>query len=393
VPSLTALVLTGLAVGVGEALHVRTRRSQVAPSLGPAVALGAVVWLGPWAALPAWLGTLGAPGWAGVPRRLGRSVDVALATLASGGVYLAAGGSAPPGPADVTGALGPVLAADAAGCAVLVLLLALAPRLAAGPRGGQGLGDLPRALLGSVVSAFVGGVLGGLAALLWVGGAGPLAAALVLVPLGVAWWAFAQEARQQEAYDAVTRTLVRAVEAKDAYTRGHSERVAAAAARVGRRLGMPEARVAALRHAGLLHDVGKIAVPGGVLRKSGPLTPEESHVMRAHAVHGLDVVRPLSFLAEARAGIVHHHERVDGRGYPLGLSGDAIPEFARIVAVVDAYDAMTSGRPYQPPIPAADAVRELRRAAGSHLDPRFVEVFLETLDRVPEPVGTAGARA
>src|ERR1700741_368993 len=141
--------------------------------------------------------------------------------------------------------------------------------------------------------------------------------------------------------------LANALEAKDEYTRGHSERVAELAQRLARAagLGSPEAKTIA--EAGLLHDLGKIGVPEHILRKQGPLTDEEWTVMRRHPLTGAQIVAPLEFFADAALIVRHHHERHDGSGYPDGLKGDDIPVGARIVAIADVYDALTSERPYR----------------------------------------------
>ena len=189
--------------------------------------------------------------------------------------------------------------------------------------------------------------LGLLIAALWSAGLGAFAAVLVLVPLFVARWAMGQFAAQERAYAATMAALCQAVETKDFYTRGHSERVARGSAMIAREVGMRSSRVEAIRYAGMLHDVGKLGVPTTVLQKNGALTEEEFAAIQLHPMRGLEIVREIGFLDEALAGIMHHHERMDGLGYPMGLAGDEIPEFARVIAVADAFDAMTSNRSYR----------------------------------------------
>jgi HD-GYP domain-containing protein (c-di-GMP phosphodiesterase class II) len=133
--------------------------------------------------------------------------------------------------------------------------------------------------------------------------------------------------------------------------------------------------------AGILHDVGKLGVPTRLLRKDGPLTPEERRVIELHPEYGHEITRGISFLGEARAAILHHHERLDGSGYPYGLSGAQIPECARVVAVADAFDAMTSTRSYRRARPVATALEELRRCAGAQFDPDMVEALTRALAR------------
>jgi putative nucleotidyltransferase with HDIG domain len=222
--------------------------------------------------------------------------------------------------------------------------------------------------------------LGLLIAALWGVGLGAFAAVLVLVPLFVARWAMGQFAAQERAYAATMAALCQAVETKDFYTRGHSERVSRGAAMLARVVGMREARVEAIRYAGMLHDVGKLGVPTKVLQKNGPLTEEELAAIQLHPMRGLEIVREIGFLDEALAGIMHHHERMDGSGYPLGLAGDEIPEFARVIAVADAFDAMTSNRSYRGARTLEDAVADLRRCAGAQFDPALVDAFIAALE-------------
>jgi len=232
------------------------------------------------------------------------------------------------------------------------------------------------------------GAFGLLIAALWTV-VGPFAPLLVLIPLFVARWAVAQFAEQQRAYEATVGALCQAVETKDFYTRGHSDRVSRGSVMIAREIGMRGDRVEAIRYAGMLHDVGKLGVPTKVLQKTGKLTEEEYAAIQLHPMRGLDIVREIGFLDEALAGIMHHHERIDGRGYPMGLAGDEIPEFARVLAVADAFDSMTSTRSYRGARPADEAIAELRKWSGTQFDPAFVDAFVAALKRDgwqrPEP--------
>jgi hypothetical protein len=210
---------------------------------------------------------------------------------------------------------------------------------------------------------------------------GPFAPVLVLIPLLVARWAVTQFAAQQHAYEATVSALCQAVETKDFYTRGHSERVSRGSVMIAREIAMREERVEAIRFAGMLHDVGKLGVPTSVLQKSGSLTDDEYAAIQLHPMRGLDIVREIGFLDEALAGIMHHHERIDGKGYPMGLAGDEIPEFARVLAVADAFDAMTSTRSYRGARPVPEAIAELRKWAGRQFDPAFVDAFVSAIER------------
>jgi HD superfamily phosphohydrolase YqeK len=232
------------------------------------------------------------------------------------------------------------------------------------------------------------GAFGVLIAALW-SVLGPFTPVLVLIPVFVARWAVAQFAAQQRAYEATVSALCQAVETKDFYTRGHSERVSRGAVMIAKEIGMRPERVGAIRYAGMLHDVGKLGVPTSVLQKRGSLTDDEYAAVQLHPMRGLDIVREIGFLDEALAGIMHHHERIDGRGYPMGLAGDEIPEFARVLGVADAFDAMTSDRSYRGARPVPEAIAELRKWAGKQFDPAFVDAFIAALERdgwtAPEP--------
>jgi len=224
------------------------------------------------------------------------------------------------------------------------------------------------------------GAFGVLIAALW-SVLGPFTPVLVLVPVFVARWAVAQFAAQQRAYEATVSALCQAVETKDFYTRGHSERVSRGSVMIATEIGMRPERVGAIRYAGMLHDVGKLGVPTSVLQKRTSLTDDEYAAIQLHPMRGLDIVREIGFLDEALAGIMHHHERIDGRGYPMGLAGDEIPEFARVLAVADAFDAMTSDRSYRGARPVPEAVAELRKWAGKQFDPAFVDAFVTAIER------------
>ena len=174
--------------------------------------------------------------------------------------------------------------------------------------------------------------------------------------------------------------LANALEAKDPYTRGHSERVAALSRRVASALGLAPAVVDVVGQAGLLHDIGKIGVPEAILRKPGPLSLDEWQIMRAHPVIGAQIVAPFEFFEGAARAIRHHHERWDGSGYPDGLARQAIPLEARIVAVADVFDALTSARPYRGAL-ARDAARALLvHEAGRTLDETIVAALLGVLE-------------
>ncbi|MCC6494331.1 MAG: HD-GYP domain-containing protein [Pirellulales bacterium] len=178
------------------------------------------------------------------------------------------------------------------------------------------------------------------------------------------------------------RTLVSALDSKDAYTRGHSERVALFSKRIAENMGYDEAATEKLYLSGLLHDVGKIGVSDAVLRKPDKLTPEEYEEIKRHPDDGWAILRDLEQLNYLLPGVLHHHEQVNGTGYPDGLKGDEIPLDARIMAVADAYDAMTSDRAYRQGIPHEKAIEILKAGAGSQWDAGVLEAFLAAIEDI-----------
>jgi len=170
--------------------------------------------------------------------------------------------------------------------------------------------------------------------------------------------------------------LANALEAKDPYTRGHSERVGAWSRRLGVALDVTSDEVETVTQAGLLHDIGKIGVPEAILRKRAGLAPEEWALMRQHPIIGAQIVAPFEFFAGGTLVIRHHHERWDGTGYPDGLAAGAIPFGARIVAVADVFDALTSDRPYRAALSRDAALAYLAAEAGHTLDADVVAALL-----------------
>jgi HD-GYP domain-containing protein (c-di-GMP phosphodiesterase class II) len=173
----------------------------------------------------------------------------------------------------------------------------------------------------------------------------------------------------------MVKSLVFAIEAKDEYTRGHSERVCRYSLLMADRMGLNEERKKALQWASILHDSGKIGIPESILNKPWHLNDEEYQVVKNHPVKGHTILEPLEQLASSLPGILHHHERYDGKGYPGGLKGEEIPLDARIIAVADTFDAMTSDRAYRRGKSQAEALEEIKKVAGSQLDPELVKVF------------------
>ena len=181
-------------------------------------------------------------------------------------------------------------------------------------------------------------------------------------------------------YQSALKTLAAAVEARDSYTRGHIDRVARYALGIAREMGLPPETVSRVEMAAILHDIGKIGIPDAILRKEGSLTPEEFEVMQAHSLKGMEIISTSEFFSSVMNAILHHHEFYDGTGYPGGLTGEEIPLVARIIAVADSFDAMTTERPYRKGLSWETALAEIVRWKGSQFDPQVVDAFVKGME-------------
>ncbi|TMQ71198.1 MAG: response regulator [Candidatus Eisenbacteria bacterium] len=185
---------------------------------------------------------------------------------------------------------------------------------------------------------------------------------------------------QLESTERVVFSMARWVEIKDPYTEGHLRRIAGYSEQTALALGLPAEQARVVRYAGVLHDIGKIGVREELLSKPGKLTREEQMELRKHAEYGASIVAPMRFAGDVAPIILAHHEHWDGAGYPYGQRGEQIPLGARIISVVDAYDAMTSDRPYRKSLGNEEAVRRLRAGSGTQWDPTVLDVFLSLLE-------------
>jgi putative two-component system response regulator len=172
------------------------------------------------------------------------------------------------------------------------------------------------------------------------------------------------------------KVLAEAIDAKDPYTRGHSDRVRKMSLKIAMHLGMPEGRMESLEYGALLHDIGKIGIKDEVLQKQGALSPLEYQYIQEHPLIGVKIVEGIDFFKDKIPMIRHHHEHFGGNGYPDGLSGEGIPLEARIIAVPDAFDAMTSVRPHNRIMPLAEVLAELEACKGKQFDPAIIDIFL-----------------
>lgn len=347
-------------------------------SLASVIAIATYPVLGLWGAAAALAALPGKQRSSPLIRRAFNVSQNVVCTFVGGLVYLGLGGSV--GSVSVESfpeILVPISAAIVAWHLVNLVLFGAVVWLSAGTRPAE-VAAVARKTFGQFLGySYLGFLLG----ILWLGQLGPFAAIFMLAPMFAAQWAFSQYAAEQKAHEATLRSLAQAIETKDAYTRGHGERVGRAARMLGAGLGWSGDRLEALAQAGLLHDVGKIGVPTRILTKDGRLTGEEYSAIKLHPLHGVEVVGEIGFLEDARAGIMHHHERYDGGGYPSGLQGTDIPAFGRVLSISDAFDCMTSLRSYRPARPVPDALEELDRCKGTQFDPQMVDVFVTAIRR------------
>lgn len=212
-------------------------------------------------------------------------------------------------------------------------------------------------------------------------GAWPL---ILIFPTFFVWRMWEYQVHLVRAAEGVVRGLVNLLEAKDPYTAHHSERVAAIAWDIGREIGLSPEELQTLHRAATLHDIGKVGIPDATLRKPTGFQEEEWEVMRTHPGIGYQALAPLlPYLGNIGPGILYHHERFDGRGYPEGLTGNEIPLIARIIAVADAYEAMTADRPYRQAKPPEEAMKEILDLSGIQFDRRVVQAFLRAWEKDP----------
>jgi hypothetical protein len=316
---------------------------------------------------------------------------VALQGAAGGLIYTAVGGAdlhdeLSPGALLMRVGL-PLMVVDVAQMLINALLLAGIVRLSWGVP--------PRRFLVQMITnsgvAYIGyGVIGFLFVILW-GPAevGAFSAVLILAPLFVARWAFVQYGDEQRAHERTLSALVTAVETKDPYAAGHSSRIAQLAEWMAEPLSMGAQEVQDLRFAAMLHDVGKVGVPTRLLRRPRTFGAGDVESLTRHPALGVAAVRDIEFLSGSLEGIRHHHERWDGLGYPDSLAGEEIPLISRVIAVADAFDALTTDRAERPALSPDQALKQIEQRRGRQFDPHVVAALATVLERHEWAVTTA----
>lgn len=211
---------------------------------------------------------------------------------------------------------------------------------------------------------------------------GPLYLLIFLLPMFVAKYSLEKYIELRDAYAEMAGALSNAIDFRDSYTRGHSERVAEYAVMLAKELRLPDDRVELIRYVGLLHDVGKVGIRDAIMKKPGTFTFDEYEEMKNHAKMGADMLVGMKFLGRGQDWVRYHHERWDGKGFPEGLSGEDIPLEARILACADSFDAMTTDRPYKKRMSFDDARAEILRCSGTQFDPAIAKAMTKVIDKL-----------
>jgi putative nucleotidyltransferase with HDIG domain len=377
--SLSTAVTAIVAVGVAEAFAVRIR-DDVDVSLSNIVILAVILVSGPETAVVATLGIVPSVAVRASDQRVLRLIfnaaQFALSAAAGGFLYHGLAGAW--GVAFPSGASIAVIAAASVTFSLTnyILVSGVITTATPDPFWATFWSTVP-AMMMQVPSALGIAIVGAL--LLQ---QSPFAVLFVVIPILVARYALLAFQRLENSYDELVRGFVTAIELKDQYTRGHSERVAELSVLVAEELGVPYEQRRLTRYAALLHDVGKVGVPLCVINKPGPLDDDEFAHMQKHPTIGAEILRDIDFLEPAIDIVRFHHERLDGKGYPHGVKEEKLSDIVRIVTTVDAFDAMTSTRSYRQAMSVDAAVAELHRCAGRQFDPRMVEALSTVVERV-----------
>lgn len=385
-PAEPLLILTGLSL-LGSWIRERELGPHLGVSFGAVVLAAALPLVGPvGAVVVGFLSQVADPGRRRLRSRLFNAAMIACMGGVGGLVYLALGGQFPvTDDAGTVGLLLHVALPLTVGHAVMTLVNVAAISVMARLSGAGPVVHVARGALRSVgIGYFVHAVVAFLFVVLWMpAGLGVFSAVLILVPLMLAQWALSRDAEARRAHTRTVRTLVAALETANPYSSGHSARVAGLSMRMAPALGVTGERAEQLRYAALLHDIGLIAVAPRMSTASDEVDLDYLIEVAEHPEAGVQIVEGIEFLREAVPGILHHHERVDGLGYPAGLLSDQIPLFARIIAVADAFDSLTTTRSYRGASSQDEALAVLRTRAGTHLDGAVVAALETALTKEP----------
>ncbi len=304
--------------------------------------------------------------------------------LAGGRVLAGQYGYVPLGASDFPGALLGMIAAALGSYGVNLILTSTGVNLYRGVPFRTIAKDVLQIAPSQVALVFVGFLMAQVLAI------SAIALPLFILPLVVAREYYQRYTALRDSYAGTIEVLVGALEAKDSYTRGHSVRVAAIARDIGEALGLPDAELESLEYAALLHDLGKLSLSSEVLVKPAALTDSEMSAMRDHPRAGADMVARIPPLRGLTEHIGAHHEWYNGEGYPARVAGSDIPKYARILAVADAYDAMTTNRSYRRALDEDEAMEEIRNGSGTQFDPEVVEVFIQARLKAPTDSALGG---
>lgn len=368
---------------LAEAMPVRLPRGEASVSIGFVFIFASLIIYGP--NVSTWVATVGTislreiRGEISLEKTLFNRAQLAICGAASGLVYVSGGGA--PGTLILPGNI-LVLAVSAftymfLNVTLMVIVMALAQKISPV---GMWLVNFRWLIPNYLALAPIGVLLARV--YLSIGEFGVL---LFFLPLLFARHSFQRYIDMREVYLSTVQALAAAIDAKDPCTRGHSDRVTKYAVATARSLKMPEDQVEILQYVALLHDIGKIGIKDSILNKPGKLRDDEYAEIKKHPVIGADITAEIKFLSRGAEIVRHHHEWYNGRGYPSGLCGEDIPVGARILAVVDAYDAMITDRPYRKALTSAEAITELLNGRGTQFDPEIAEAFISVLQNNISP--------
>lgn len=381
-PGVAVAVLTGLGI-LGSSLRERDLGPHVGVSVATVILAAALPLAGPaGAVIVGFLSYLGSVRSQRLRTRLFNAGMTGVVGGVGGLVYYRVGGLAP-GEAALTplGLLGRIALPLVVGYVVMTLLNCVLIGGMARAVSGARVWDVALRTLRRVGGGYLThALIAFLFVVLWGPvGVGTFSAVLILGPMFIAQWTLSRDAVERRSHLRTVRTIVAALEEANPYSVGHSARVAELCDRIAPRVGIDSAGNEALHYAALLHDIGLIAAAPRAPRASGPVDVDYLVSITTHPEAGVRMLDGIDFLSGAMLGILHHHERVDGRGYPAGLAGEDIPLFARVIAAADAFDSLTTTRSYRAALDQDQALEVMRARAGTHLDPGVVEALADAL--------------